>query len=57
MKSGLCRMTDLDTTKPNGDPMVDLADLCDMNEILIVDAINQNRANVAAEKKAKRKNR
>ena len=44
-------------TKPNGDPMLDLADLCDMNEILIVDAINQDRANRVAEQKAKRKNR
>ena len=36
----------------NGDPLHDLADVCDYNESLIFDAVNQERAQKRSEQRA-----
>ena len=41
----------------NGDPLHDLADVCDYNESLIYDAVNQDRAQKAAQRKSDAANR
>ena len=38
----------------DGDPLHDLADVCNYNESLIVDAVNQERAEAAARRKSER---
>ena len=40
-----------ETRRPDGEPRIDLARCCDLHELLIVEAVNRDRA----EKKAKRK--
>ena len=51
----LCNLTDIRTRGADGDPITDLADICDYNEMLIIQAENQRRAQKASEKKGKRK--
>ena len=38
----------------DGDPLHDLADVCNYNESLIVDAVNQERAEASARRKSER---
>ena len=38
----------------DGDPLHDLADVCAYNESLIIDAVNQERAEAAARRKSER---
>ena len=44
------RKPDLKRHLPDGDPLITLDDMQEMNEILLTDAINQYRANRAAAK-------
>ena len=41
----------------DGDPLHDLADVCDYNERLIIRAVNQERAETAAKRASERRNR
>ena len=45
-------MGDLKKRLPNGDPLIDLADVCDANEVLLRRAENERRARDRAEQKA-----
>ena len=38
----------------NGDPLHDLAEVCDYNESLIIDSVNRDRAQKAAERDQRR---
>ena len=40
-----------------GDPLIDLADVCDMNERLLVSAVNRERADAKAKRDSERKGR
>ena len=40
---------------PDGNPLLDLAEVCQLNEGLILDAINEKKARERAEQKAKQK--
>ena len=44
-------MADLFQRKPDGSPLLHLADVCNINEALIVDGENQKRAYDAATKR------
>lgn len=48
-------MPDLYARRDDGDPLVDLADVCDANEILMVQAENQRRSHQSARDRARRK--
>ena len=50
----LCTWVELETRRPDGDPWVDLARICDMHEQLIIEMVNDQRAQKAASKKAKK---
>lgn len=43
---------ELKTRQANGDPLIDLENLCDMNEILAIRYENQHRAHSHAMKKS-----
>ena len=45
------RKPELKETLPNGDPKITIDDIQEMNEILLVDAINQHRAHKAVKDK------
>ena len=47
----LCTLTDLKRRGTDGDPMLDLADVADLNEVLSIDYENEKRARKAAEVK------
>jgi len=46
---------ELNTRKDDGDPLITLENLADMNEILAIRAENEHRAHTHAERKAKAK--
>ncbi len=48
-------MAELRTRLPDGEPLLDLAAICNMNEVLAVRCENERRASKAAERKAKSK--
>ena len=48
----LCTLKDLKSRRPDGDPVLDLADVCDLNEILIIESHNEAAASKAANKKS-----
>ena len=50
--AGLCTLTDLKSRGDDGEPRLSIDDVCDLNEILLVRAENQWRANRAGEAKA-----
>ena len=52
--AGLCGLPDLRSRGLDGDPLLDLADVCDLNEILIVRAENERRERVRAETERRR---
>ena len=41
----------------NGDPLIDLADVCDMNEWLLVGAVNRERAEAKSKRDSERAGR
>ena len=49
--AGLARFTDFSARRPDGDPLIDLAGCCDLHELLIVQAVNRDRAERAAQAK------
>ena len=51
----MIRIAELRLRGPDGDPIIDLADVMDLNEILIVRSENEWRAHEAAERKARGK--
>ena len=51
----LCKLSDIRNRGRDGDPIIDLAGVCDLNEFLIVQAENERRAQKAAEKKGKQR--
>ena len=48
-------MAELKQRGPDGQPILDLGDICDLNEILIVKAENERRAHEHARKSASAK--
>lgn len=50
-------MSDYRLRAEDGDPILDLAAVCDLNEILCVRAINEDRAQREAERRARAKAR
>ena len=53
IREKLVSIVDLKRRGNDGQPLVDLCDVADLNEILMVDAENSKRAHKAAERKAK----
>lgn len=47
----------MNTRGSDGQPLLDLGDIYDLNEIIAVEAENQKRAQAAAERKAQEKKR
>ena len=47
--AGLCSLTDLKTLRQDGNPLLSLAEVCDLNEILAVRYENERRAHKSAE--------
>ena len=53
LDSGMCKMADLrGWDEHTGDPVMDLADVCTLNEILIIKHENELRANRHATRKS-----
>lgn len=51
--AGLCTLAQLKQRDPlTGEPLLDLGDVCDANEVLAIRAINEDRAMRAAQKAA-----
>ena len=57
ISAGKIYQPDLYRYGPDGEPKVTLADVCDANEILMIDAENQHRAEREAEERARRNSR
>ena len=55
IQAGFCAPADLKIPLPSGDPKYDLADFCDFNEVLILQAVNEDKARKSAEQKSKSK--
>ena len=53
----MCTLPELNGFRPDGDPLLDLNDVSDLNEILSIRYINEQRARRAAERKSERKGR
>ena len=51
----MVRYTDLVTRRPDGQPVIDLEAVCNINEILSVKFENERRAHKAAEREARKK--
>ena len=52
IEAGLCTLVDLKTRGADGDPILDLADVCVLNDILVTKAVNSERAQKRSEQKA-----
>ena len=52
MDAGMCTVADLRARDSDGEPVLDIADVADMNERLIVQAENRKRAEDAAKRKS-----
>ena len=52
MDAGMCTVADLRARDADGEPVLDIADVADMNERLIVQAENRKRADDAARRKS-----
>ena len=57
ISAGKIYQPDLYRYGPDDEPKVTLADVCDANEILMIDAENQHRAEREAEERARRNSR
>ena len=55
--AGLCQWDRLYARRPDGQPVLDLADIVDLNEILLVRSENERRALDAAERKRRNRQR
>ena len=53
----LCSLADLNSRGTNGDPLLDLGDVCDLNEILIVRAENERRARLRMDAEQRQRRR
>ena len=55
VEAGHCKWEAYKMRDAGGDPLIDLADVCDMNERLLVSAVNRERADAKAKRDSERK--